>query len=106
MQGRFSLACLEHVADAAGADADEHLDEFGAADAEERHAGLAGHGRASSVLPVPGGADQQHALGHDGAEALELLGVLEELDDLLQFALGVLHAGHVLEGDADACCLS
>ena len=54
--GRVLLALLEHVAHAAGADADEHLDKIGARDREERHVrfagdrageqGLAGAGRA------------------------------------------------------------
>src|SRR6185437_3597508 len=38
------LRLLEQVADAGGADADEHLDEVGAGDREERHARLAGAG--------------------------------------------------------------
>src|SRR3546814_7024735 len=42
--GRVLLALLEHVADARRADADEHLDEIGARDGEERHVRLAGHG--------------------------------------------------------------
>ena len=54
--------------------------------------------RASSVLPVPGGPDQQHALGDAAAEALVLLGVLEEVDDLDQLGLGLVDAGHVVEG--------
>ncbi len=52
---RVALGLVEQVADAAGADAHEHLDELRAGDAEERHARLAGDGLASSVLPVPGG---------------------------------------------------
>ena len=39
-----ALGLVEQVAHAAGADADEHLDELGAGDAEEGHAGLAGDG--------------------------------------------------------------
>ena len=35
--GRVLLALLEQIADARGADADEHLDEVGAADREERN---------------------------------------------------------------------
>ena len=42
--GRVLLALLEQVADARGADADEHLDEVGAADREERHVRFAGDG--------------------------------------------------------------
>src|SRR3546814_18661430 len=41
---RVLLALLEHVAHAAGADADEHLDEVGARDREERPLGLTGDG--------------------------------------------------------------
>ena len=41
---RVALGLVEQVADAARADADEHLDELRAGDAEERHAGLAGDG--------------------------------------------------------------
>jgi hypothetical protein len=52
---RRLLRLLEEVAHARGADADEHLDEVGAGDREERHARLAATARASSVLPVPGG---------------------------------------------------
>ena len=55
--------------------------------------------RASSVLPVPGRSDQQNALGDAAAQALELLRLAQELDDLLQFFLGLVNAGHVLEGD-------
>ena len=56
--------------------------------------------RASSVLPVPGGPISSTPLGTRAPEPRELLRLLEELDDLLQLALGVLHAGHVLERDA------
>ena len=42
--GLVLLGLLEEVAHAAGADAHEHLDEVGTGDAEERHAGLTGHG--------------------------------------------------------------
>ena len=44
-------------------------------------------------------ADQQHAARDARAERGELLGVLQELDDLGQLLLGLLHAGHVGEGD-------
>ena len=42
--GRVLLALLEEVAHAARADADEHLDEVGARDAEERNARFTGDG--------------------------------------------------------------
>ena len=93
------LGGLEHVADAAGADADEHLDELGAADRKERHARLAGHGPGQQRLAGARRAHQQHALGHAAAEALELLGVLQELDDFLQVVLHAFQAGDVVERD-------
>ncbi len=97
--GRGFLGRLEHVANAAGADADEHLNELGAADREERHAGLAGHGPGQQRLAGARRAHQQDALGHAAAEALELFRVLQELDDFLQIVLDAFQAGHVGERD-------
>ena len=95
--GRVLLGLLEQVAHARGADADEHLDEVGAGDAEEGHARLAGDGPRQERLAGAGRAEQQHALGDARAELLELLGVLEELLDLVQLLDGLVGAGHVLE---------
>ena len=97
--GRVLLGLLEQVADAAGADADEHLDEVRAGDREERHAGLAGDRAGQQRLAGAGRAVQQHALGDARAERLELLGVLEELLDLVQLLDRLVDAGHVPEGD-------
>ncbi len=66
--GRLLLGLLEHIADAGGADADEHLDEVGTAEAEERHARLAGDGLGEQRLAGSRRADQQHALGDAAAE--------------------------------------
>ena len=97
---RVLLGLLEHVAHAAGADADEHLDEVGAGDGEERHVGLAGDRAREQRLAGAGRADQQHAARNASAEPLELAGIAQELDDLLQVLLGLVDAGDVLEGDA------
>jgi hypothetical protein len=83
MQGRL-LRLLEQVAHARGADADEHLDEVGARDREERHAGLARDGAREQRLAGAGRPVEQHALRDARAERLELLRVLEELLDLVQ----------------------
>ena len=93
------LGLLEEVADAAGADPDEHLDEVGAGDREERHTGLTGdrpreQGLAGSWRPV-----EQHALRDASAQRLEALGVLEELLDLVQLLHGLVDPGDVAEGD-------
>jgi hypothetical protein len=63
------------------------------------HAGLAGDGAGEQRLARAGRADHEHALGDASAEALELLRVLEERDDLLDLVLRLVGAGHVGEGD-------
>ena len=98
--GRVLLGLVEHVAHAAGADADEHLDEVRARDREERHVGFAGDGARDQRLAGAGRADQQAAARNAAAEPLELLRVAQELDDLLQVDLGLVDAGDVLERDA------
>ena len=97
--GRVLLGLLEEVADAAGADADEHLDEVRAGDREERDARLAGDGAGEQGLAGAGRPVEQHALGNPRAERLELLRVLEELLDLVQLLDGLVGAGDVAEGD-------
>ena len=67
--GRVLLALLEQVAHAAGADADEHLDEVRAGDREERHARLAGDGAREQRLAGARRAHHQDALGDAAAEA-------------------------------------
>ena len=97
--GRRLLRLLEEVADARGADADEHLDEVGARDREERHAGLAGDRAREQRLAGAGRPVEQDALRDPRAERLELLRVLEELLDLVQLLDRLVRAGDVLEGD-------
>ena len=96
---RVALGLVEQVADAAGADADEHLDELGAGDAEERHARLARDRASHQRLAGARRADEQHAARDARAERVELLRVLQELDDFLELGLGLVHAGHVVERD-------
>ena len=81
--GRVLFGLLEEVADAAGANADEHLDEVRPGDREEGHAGLAGDGAGEQRLAGAGRAVEQNALGDAGTKQLEFLRVLEEFLDLL-----------------------
>src|SRR5690606_30773763 len=92
---------LEEAANAAGADAYEHLHELRRADGEERRAGFAGDGAGEQRLTGAGRADEQHALGDLGADAQVLLRVLEEVDDLDELLLGCLVPGDVVEGGRD-----
>ena len=97
---RVLLALLEQVANAARADADEHLDEVRAADREERHAGLARDRAREQRLAGARRAHHQHALRDPTAEAGELLRILQERDDLFDLVLGFLDAGDVFERHA------
>ena len=72
--GRVPLRLVEQVAHAAGADADEHLDELGARDREERHARLAGDGAREQRLAGSRRADQQHAARDARAERANFSG--------------------------------
>src|SRR5262249_39631711 len=94
------LGLLEHIAHARGADADEHLDEVGARDGEERHVGFARDRTRKQRLTGAGWANQEHTARNAAAQALEFSGIAQELDDLLQILLSLVDAGHVLEGDA------
>ena len=95
--GRVLLRLLEHVTHPARADADEHFDEVGARNGEERHIGFARHRARGQGLAGAWRADQQHAARNPPAELLEFLRVTQEFDNLLQVLLGLVDAGDVLE---------
>jgi hypothetical protein len=97
--GRVLLGLLEEITYARGAHADEHLDEVRARDREERHAGLAGDGTRQQRLAGARRAVEQHALGDARSKCLELLGVLEELLDLVELLHRLVDTRHVAEGD-------
>ena len=98
--GSHFTGFLEQVADTAGAHADEHLHEVGAGNGEERDLCLAGDGFGQQRFAGAGGAHQQRALGQLSADGGVFLGVMEEVDDLLQGFLGLVLTSHVTEGDA------
>ena len=97
--GGVLLALLKQVAHAARADADKHLHKVRTGDGEEGHIGLAGHSTGQQGLAGSRRSDQQHALGNAPAQLLELLRLAQVFDDLLQLFLGLIHTGHVFEGD-------
>ncbi len=97
--GRALLPLLEQVAHARGAHAHEHLHEVGAADGEERHAGLAGDGARQERLSGAGRPHQEHALGYLRAYVDELLWIFQKVDDFLELLLRLVHARDVQEGD-------
>jgi hypothetical protein len=82
------------------ADTDEELDELGGGAGEEGHPGLLGDDTREESFPRPWRADEEASLGDLGSERGVLVGVLEEIDDLLQLKLGLVGACDVEEGDA------
>ena len=96
---RVLLRLLEHVAHARRADADEHLDEVGARDAEERHFRFAGDRAREQRLARSRIADHQYAARNAPAELLEFRRIAQELDELGDFFLRFLAAGNVGERD-------
>src|SRR5262249_55417581 len=100
---RVFLGLLEHVADAAGADADEHFDEVRTGDGEERPVCLAGNRSRHQGFAGARRTNKQHAARHLAAEALKLAWIAKELHDLSEVRLGFVTAGNVLERDATVC---
>ena len=83
--GAMRLGGVKQISHSGRTHADEHLDEIGARDVEERHARLAGDGARKVGLAHSGRAREEDALGDLRTQRRILLGVLEEIDDLKQF---------------------
>ena len=98
--GAVLLGALEEVADTAGADADEHLDELRTGEGEEGNTGLTRDGFGKQGFTGSRRANQQHTLGDFCAHRGEALGGLQEGDDLLQVLFGFFNAGDVVEHHA------
>src|SRR3569832_2863529 len=99
--GRMFLRLLEHNAHAGRAYTDEHLDEDGARDREERLLGIAGDGLGEQRLTGTGRAHHKYATWKLAAELLELARVAQEFDEFGHFLLGLLDAGDIIECDLD-----
>ena len=90
--GRVFLGLIEHIADTAGADADEHLDEVRAGNTEERHPRFTGDSFGEQGLAGAGRADHQHAAWNFAAQLLELAGIAQKLDQFGHFLFGFVAA--------------
>ena len=99
---RFFARLFEQLAHAGSTNSDEHLDELGTADVEERHPRFAGYGAREQRLAGSRRAEQQNPFRHPATEALNARRILQELDDLLQFLLRLIGAGDVVERDLGA----
>jgi hypothetical protein len=97
-RSRF-LGLGEQVANPAGPDPDEHLDEGGPGDGEERHAGLTGDGAGEEGLARPRRTGEEHSLGDLGPHRGVLVGRFEEVLDLGKLLHGLIETGDVIERD-------
>ena len=96
---RVFARLLEQVAHARGADADDHLDEFGGAHREERNAGLARDSFGEQRLAGARRPDEQHALRRRTSEPRVLRRIAQEIDDLDQLVLRLVDPRDVGERD-------
>ncbi len=95
-----AFGLFEHVADAAGADADEHLDEIGTADGEEGNVGFTGDGACEEGFSCSRRADEQDAVGDATAEFVETAWVAQVFDDFDDLFARLVNAGNIFEGYA------
>ena len=91
---------LEQVPYTAGTHAHEHLYKVGAGHGEEGHPRFPCHGLCKQRLAGAGRAHKEGTLGELGADIGIALGIVEEVDDLLQGLLGLVLSGHILKGNA------
>src|SRR5262249_44260032 len=94
---RLLLRLLEEIAHARGPDPDEHLDELGTREEEERHGRSARDRAGEEGLAGAGRADEQYSLRNSAAEALVFLRTLEKIHDLDELRLRLLDSRHVGE---------
>src|SRR5581483_7728716 len=99
MHGAFFFAC-SNMSRTRLADADEHFNEVGARNGEERNVRFTGNGPSDKRLPGPRRADQKDATGDSSAEPLEFSRVAQEFDDLLQILFRFVDARDVFKRHA------
>ena len=99
--GRLFSGLFEQIAHACRTDADEHFDEFGAVDGEERDACFTGDGLGKQGFAGSRRPDEQYAVGNASAQPSVFFRIAQKADDFLQFFFRFIDAGDVVEGDLD-----
>src|SRR5262249_13703109 len=97
--GGFLLRLLEEIAYPRRPDPREHLDKVRAAEAEKRYTGLARHRPGQERFARPWRANQQDPFGNTTTKRDVLLWLPQEIDNLLEFFLGLLGVCHIGKGD-------
>ncbi len=98
---RLLLRLLEHVAHARRTDADEHLDEVGTGNGEERYFCFAGDRFREQRLTGTRRTDHQNAARNPPAEFLELARVAQKVDEFLHVFFRFVDTGNVGERGLD-----
>lgn len=91
----------EQIPHAPGALPNENLVELRTGRVEEGNAGFASDGSRKQCFTGSGRSHQQHSLRELATQVAELVRILEELDDLLEFLLRLVAALDVLERNGD-----
>ena len=95
--GRGFFRILKQIAHTGCAHAHVHLHEVRAGNGEERHAGFTCHGLGQEGLTGSGRAYEKHTVGDLSTQFGKVGRIAKELNQLLQFCLFLIGAGHVLE---------
>ena len=93
--GRIFLGVVKHVPDACRTHTDKHFDKIRSGNREKRNLRLARNAFGQQGFACAGGANQQEAAGDSATELLEFLRVLEEVNHLFHFFLGLIASGHI-----------
>ena len=92
------LGLLKHIADPAGTNTNEHLNEVRTRDGKERHVGFTCNSTRSQCFTCTWRPDEQCALWNFTAEALEFGGVFQKVDNFLKLFAGFINASNVFKG--------
>src|SRR4051794_41590292 len=92
---RVLLTLFEQIADAAGANADEHLDKVRTGNREKRSIRFAGDRTGQQSLTGSRRSNQQNALRNASAQFLKLLRLAAELPDAGELFLGFFYAPQI-----------
>jgi len=98
---RAFLGLFEHVANARGADTDEHFDEIRTGYREERHTRFACNGPSQQRFTGSRRTDHQYAARYLAAEEFVFGGVSQKIDHFDDVFLGFFDAGDIGEFDFD-----
>ncbi len=90
---------LEHVANAARADTDEHFNEVGTGNGEERHICLTRNRACQKRFTSSRGANQKHTARDLATKTLEFLRITQKFNDFFQILLGLIDTGDIVKRD-------